>query len=121
MGYRSDVVAAFYAVDVKDFPVIKLWLQENFPKEFEKNITWFDRGMVFKEDSVKWYPDYPDVMEFEDAKDKFVELFCEDNEGAVNGAFEFMRVGEQYDDVECDYGGDYDNVLELIRTITVPT
>ena len=120
MGYRSDVAAVFYAADVKDFPVIKLWLQENFPKEFEESITWFDRGMVFKEDSVKWYPDYPEVMEFEEAKDKFIHMFCEDNEGAVNGAFEFMRVGEQYEDVETDYCGDYDNLLELKREIITP-
>ena len=122
MGYRSDVAAAFYAVDVKDFPVIKLWLQENFPKEFEESITWFDRGMVFHETEVKWYDDYEEVKAFEAAREKFIDMFCKDeHEGAVSGAFEFMRVGEQYDDVETDYCGDYDNLLELIRTITVPT
>jgi len=47
-------------------------------------------------------------------------MFCEDNEGAVNGAFEFMRVGEQYEDVETDYCGDYDNLLELKREIITP-
>jgi hypothetical protein len=120
MGYRSDVAAAFYAVDVKDFPVIKLWLQENFPKEFEESITWFDRGMVFHETEVKWYDDYKEVKAFEAARKKFIDMFCEDNEGAVNGAFEFMRVGEQYEDVETDYCGDYDNLLELKREIITP-
>lgn len=121
MGYRSDVAAVFYAADKKDFPVIKLWLDENFPMDtFKENIRWFARGMVFYDDAVKWYDDYEEVKAFEAARKKFIDMFCEDNEGAVNGAFEFMRVGEQYDDVETDEQGAYDGLLELKREIITP-
>ena len=63
MGYRSEVAAVFYAADVKDFATIKLWLDENFPmKEGGENIRWFNKGMAFQADNVKWYDGYPDVQ-----------------------------------------------------------
>jgi hypothetical protein len=122
MGYRSDVAAVFYAVDKKDFPVIKLWLQENFPVEmFENSIRWFNRGMVFEEENVKWYPDYEDVKAFDAAVEKFVEMFCEaDRETDPRiGAVEIMRVGENYDDIEVDEYGAYEGILECVRSIRV--
>ena len=122
MGYRSDVAAVFYAADEKDFPVIKLWLDENFPMDtFSHAVRWFDRGMAFYEDNVKWYDDYEEVKAFNEAMGKFIEMFYNDlSVGVVKGAFEIMRVGENYDDVECDYYGDYDNLLELSRAIQMP-
>jgi hypothetical protein len=119
MGYRSDVAALFYAADKKDFPVIKLWLQENFPVEMFKNsIRWFDRGMVFEEDNVKWYPDYEDVKAFEVAREKFVDMFCIESNGA-KGAVELMRLGENYDDIEHDGWGEYEGLLECERSIRI--
>ena len=118
MGYRSDVAAVFYAADKKDFSVIKLWLDENFPMDtFKENIRWFDKGMVFQDTHVKWYPDYDEVKAFNAAVEKFVEMFCEDN---ALGAVEIMRVGENYDDIETDEYGDYEGLLELNREIVTP-
>jgi hypothetical protein len=118
MGYRSDVAAVFYATDKKDFPVIKLWLNENFPmEEFKENIRWFDKGMVFRDTHVKWYPDYDEVKAFDAAVENFVEMFCEDN---ALGSYEFMRVGESYDDIETDEYGEYEGLLELNREIVTP-
>jgi len=120
MGYRSDVAAVFYATDKKNFPVIKLWLQENFPMDtFHDSIRWFDRGMVFEEYNVKWYPDYEDVKAFETAVENFVEMFCEaDRETDPRiGAVEIMRVGENYDDIETDEYGAYEGLLECARSI----
>jgi nitrogenase molybdenum-iron protein alpha/beta subunit len=119
MGYRSDVAALFYAADKKDFPVVKLWLQENFPVEMFKNsIRWFDRGMVFEENNVKWYDDYEDVKAFEVAREKFVDMFCIESNGA-KGAVELMRVGENYDDIEHDGWGEYEGLLECERSIRI--
>lgn len=121
MGYRSDVAALFYATDKKDFPVIKLWLEENFPMDtFKEYVRWFDRGMVFHETDVKWYDDYEEVKAFDAARKKFIDMFCKDGHEGVQGAYEFMRVGESYDDVEDDYCGDYDGLLELSRAIQTP-
>lgn len=120
MGYYSDVAAVFYAADEKDFPVIKLWLNENFPMdEFKENIRWIDKGMVFRDTHVKWYPDYDEVKAFDAAVENFVEMFCEDEDG-VQGAYEFMRTGESYDDIETDEQGAYDGLLELNREIVTP-
>jgi hypothetical protein len=121
MGYRSGVAALFYATEEKDFPVIKLWLDENFPMDmFKESIRWFDRGMVFNEEDVKWYPDYDEVKAFDEAVSKFIEMFCNDLSVGVKGAYEFMRVGENYEDIESDCCGDYDNLLELKREIILP-
>lgn len=119
MGYRSDVAALFYAADKKDFPVVKLWLQENFPVEmFKDSIRWFDRGIVFEIDNVKWYDDYEDVKAFEVAREKFVDMFCLESNGA-KGAVELMRVGENYDDIEHDGWGEYEGLLECERSIRI--
>jgi len=119
MGYRSDVAALFYAADKKDFPVVKLWLQENFPVEmFKGSIRWFDRGIVFEIDNVKWYDDYEDVKAFEVAREKFVDMFCIESNGA-KGAVELMRVGENYDDIEHDGWGAYEGLLECVRSIHI--
>jgi hypothetical protein len=119
MGYRSDVAAVFYAADKKDFPIVKLWLQENFPVEmFKDSIRWFDRGMVFEIENVKWYDDYEDVKAFEESREKFVDMFCIDNNGA-KGAVEIMRVGENYDDIEHDGWGEYEGILECVRSIRI--
>ena len=101
MGYRSDVKAAFYVRDAKHFPVLKLWLDENFPMEQLGNcIRWFDRGMVFEEESVKWYEDFDDVKAFDAAVEKYLELV---NAARVND--EFVRLGENYEDIVTDYEG----------------
>ena len=121
MGYRSDVTAVFYVTDKKDFPVIKLWLQENFPVEmFKDSIRWFDRGMVFEEENVKWYPDYEDVKAFEESRENFVEMFCEEEgNSSVKGAVEIMRVGENYEDIEVDEYGAYEGLIACERSIRV--
>lgn len=120
MGYRSDVAAVFYAADEKDMPVVKLWLDENFPMDtFKESLRWFDRGMVFYEDNVKWYDDYEEVKAFDAAVKKFIDLFCKE-ESITRGAFEIMRVGEEYNDIESDCYGDYDNLLDLKREIILP-
>ena len=119
MGYRSDVVALLYTNKPEHVPLLKLWLTANFPlKTFEKSIKWFGRGIILKEEHVKWYSDYPEVQEFVDATRKFVKEFCE-AEGAFDGAYEFMRIGEDDDDIESDCCGDYDYLLSLERSINI--
>ena len=118
MGYRSDVTAVFSAVNKIDFPVIKLWLDENFPiEDFKQEIRWFDRGLVLELSGTKWYSDYADVIAFDEAVDDFVELFCEGKNGAVRGAYEFIRIGEDTDDIEMINRGDPDYFLGVSRSI----
>ena len=119
MGYRSEVAAAIYTNNKEHVPLLKLWLTSNFPmKRFEKSITWFDRGMLIREFSVKWYDSYDEVKLFNEAVYKFIEEFCE-AKGAFDGAYEFMRIGESEDDIEHDCCGDYDYLLSCERSICI--
>jgi hypothetical protein len=122
MGYRSDVAAVFYVSKVEHFPVLKLWLQENFPMDtFHDNIRWFDRGMVFECEDVKWYESYPDVQAFDAAQGKFIDLCnAEVSEGTPTFNYEFIRIGEDIEDVEVEREGiDYEYLLEVIRNISI--
>lgn len=122
MGYRSDVKAAFYVRDAKHFPVLKLWLDENFPMEQLGNcIRWFDRGMVFEEEWVKWYDDHDDVKLFNAAAEKYLELVNVDeaNNDTPIFLYEFVRVGENYEDIVTEYEGSRcECILGVSRTVT---
>ncbi len=125
MGYRSDVTALFYVSKAEHYPLLKLWLSENFPMDmFHDNIRWFDRGMVFEESDTKWYSDYDEVKAFDKAAEAYHELVEDFDNSQVEGqptfCYEFIRVGENYDDVETEYYGDgCEFMLGLNRTITV--
>ena len=65
--------------------------------------------MVLTCDGVKWYDSYEDVKAFDVAVEKYLELVnndmgVEDDPPAFS--YEFIRVGENYDDVETHYDGD---------------
>ncbi len=110
MGYRSDVMAAFYVKDAKHLPMLKLWLDENFPVDiFHEDIRWFDKGMALTCYGVKWYDSYEDVKAFDVAVEKYLELVNDDmnvEDDPPAFSYEFVRVGENYDDVETHHDGD---------------
>lgn len=124
MGYRSDVTALFYVRKAEHFPVLKLWLQENFPMEtFSEHLRWFNRGMIFEEENTKWYSDYDEVKAFNEAVEKYLGLMNMDaNEGDDPPMFfyEFVRIGENYDDIETEYYGDNcEYILGVSRSVTM--
>jgi hypothetical protein len=120
MGYRSDVVAVFYTQDPNEFPSIKLFIDENIPEwcrgdEFMSTFVGNHdiRGIKFTMSDVKWYPSYPDVKGFEDALDKFEKL----SDGGDKWMWEFVRIGEETQDVEERWGDHSHNLLHVSRTI----
>lgn len=124
MGYRSDVTAVFYVKDTKHFPLLKLWLSENFPMDtFHDYLRWFNRGMVFEEGNVKWYSDYEEVKAFNEAVENYLGLMhmgAEDGDDPPKFSYEFVRIGENYEDIETDYHGDHcEYMLSVSRSITV--
>lgn len=123
MGYRSDVAAVFYVKDAKHFPLLKLWLDENFPMDmYNEYIRWFDRGMVVEEEHVKWYSDFDDVKAFNEAVEKYSTLINMglDNKDAPLFSYEFVRIGENDDDVEVEQeGNECEFLLRVERRITV--
>ena len=122
MGYRSDVMAAFYVREAKHLPILKIWLTANFPMEqLGGCVRWFDRGMVFEENSVKWYDDYDDVKAFNEAVKKYLRLMDGENTSDDFPVFsyEFVRLGENYEDIVTEYEGvDCECLLGVSRAIT---
>lgn len=111
MGYRSNLMVLIYpdvqTVDGEQplYDQLKVLMGTTFKAvsdEFaDPYMTWQDKDYVLKFDipDVKWYPDYPDVKAFEamlSSLDGDIEGYCT----------EFVRVGEESDDVEERYTGD---------------
>lgn len=105
--------------------MLKLWLTENFPVDtFHDNIRWFDRGMVFEERNTKWYDDYDEVKAFNKAVEDYQELIEDFNNSPVEGQpafnYEFIRVGESYDDVTDEHYGEHcEFLISVHRSINV--
>jgi hypothetical protein len=120
MGYRSDVTIYMYALKEKDAPAIKLWIKENFPfDEWVEYVRWVDKGLVFEANHIKWYDDYDDVKSVESALDDFEELFMNNKHDVPEGAYEYVRIGEDLDDLEVRYRGHVDYMLTVERKTLV--
>tara|TARA_R110000868_G_scaffold221889_1_gene473690 strand:- start:3609 stop:4016 length:408 start_codon:yes stop_codon:yes gene_type:complete len=118
MGYRSDVHALFYTTIKEDLPVLKLFMDENYPKdlhdleEISSNRIY---GYEVVYEDVKWYSGYDDVKAFDAFKTKYHALLDEQEDGK-KWKFEFIRIGEDTEDVECEQD-DSAYVLSVSRRI----
>lgn len=99
MGYRSEVVFAFYPKDDAMLPAIKLWVDENWPKDWPDIET--KNGMVvIRYTDVKWYDDHDFVKEADAALERFDETFnTEDYENHLAN-WDYVRIGVDLDDTE---------------------
>ena len=120
MGYRSDVMAVFYTYDPNEFPSIKLFIDENVPEWFrgDKYMTTFTgsnnlQGIKFDLQDVKWYESYPDVQGFEQVLNKFEKLA----DGGDKWLWEFVRLGEEVEDVEERSCSEAHNLIYVSRSI----
>ena len=106
MGYRSDVVLA---VNKEIMPEFLAYLATNdeakrmvFSDHCELNQDYEGEGhLLVAWTGIKWYEGFPDV----DVIEKFT---CEMDEDTDNSEmFRFVRVGEEYEDIEVrGYGFD---------------
>lgn len=114
MGYRSDVTFAFYTrnQEAVPFAALKLWFDENYPhrearEEWEARIETGDDWITVEYHDVKWYPGYTHVEAANRAMRTFIDTFEANDKDNV--AYEFVRVGEETEDIEedrtnyCDY------------------
>ena len=118
MGYRSDVHALFYTTKKEDLPVLKLYMDENFPKDLNdleeiSSNRIYGYEMVYED--VKWYESYDDVKAFNAFKAKYLALLDEQEDGK-KWKFEFVRIGEDIEDVELEQH-DSECVLGVSRSI----
>jgi hypothetical protein len=143
MGYRSDILAVFYAQDEdgeehkerneRNRAKLKLFVETNFPESLRDDLSDGDGLNVFdtptrllyefKNTSVKWYDSYPEVVAFEQFWESFEELCGTDKWTAPEGdepvlwAAELVRLGENHDDIEERSLGDADWLIRVNRTI----
>lgn len=125
MGYRSDVTIVMYPKRKEDFAALKLYVNENFPDEFEVcEADTARQYLLLEADSVKWYQGYEGVdvytRAFSEWDDKFFdesEEQDEDNAGYHEPVFhyEFVRIGDEYEDIVYDHSNACDHILNIER------
>ena len=126
MGYRSDITCIMYATDKGNAgqPMVNEFIKQRIPNPSEGNgmpelfkyFTFDEDKALFQAESWKWYPDYAEVKTLENIFKEFAETFCT---GEATYAMEFIRIGEDWTDVEAKRSGNYDCRLDLHRTIYI--
>ena len=100
--------------------MLKLFMDENYPKdlraleEISSNRIY---GYEMKYENVKGYPGYEDVKAFDAFKTKYLALLDAQAEDGKEWAFEFVRIGEETEDVECESSMASLGVLSVSRQI----
>jgi hypothetical protein len=127
MGYRSDVTIIMYpSADHRDkFAALKLYVDENLPDEFEVIGEGDRRYLHCYIDGVKWYEGYEGVDVYTRAFSEWEQVFADPNRDPTRSEhapifhYEFMRVGEEYEDVvyDCSYGSDH--ALNMSREVYI--
>ena len=120
MGYRSEVTAIFYCHNQDDYPSMKLFIDENIGGTFEEDITEEESNnrkyIKFYLEDVKWYDSYSDVIQFNKFIEAFVEL-ADDDESKLTWAYEFVRFGEELNDIEVTESDGANNVMSIHRYV----
>jgi len=116
MGYSSDVKILFYPDKREDLPMLKLWLDERLPGEPYEVCN--DRCILFEREGVRWYTSYPEVSKFHEAINECYTLFDGD-EGRPLVHHEFVRIGEESNDIEQEYSPDCDYLIEVQQEVVV--
>jgi len=113
-------MAVFYTYEPNEFPAMKLFIDENIPEWFkdEEFMSTFERtdnlqGIKFYLTDVKWYESYSDIQGFEQALKKFEKLADEGNKWY----WEFVRLGEEVEDIEERRSYQADGLLHVVRSI----
>jgi hypothetical protein len=109
----------------EDFAALKLYADETFPDKFEvhednNRIEGF-RYLMLEFDSVKWYEGYEDVDVYTRAFSEWDTMFRDEYEPESGSIFhyEFMRIGEDYEDIVYDRSVDSDMILGVDRNAYV--
>jgi hypothetical protein len=138
MGYRSEVDIVFYVPSQSDtaYPLLKLWFDANYPHAEAKD-EWCasidydeeNQAILVSYQDVKWYSDYEHVKTVEKAFDDIDELINNDSITTVteddtdttpfNIAWEFVRIGEDDNDIETRASDNGDYVIAVHRSTEI--
>jgi hypothetical protein len=134
MGYRSEVDIAFYVPNESEtaYPLLKLWFDENYPHkeakhEWDATITYDEKNkaILVSYQHVKWYGNYEHPQKVDKAFDDIDELLLGNGEEAdpnvtpFNIAWEFVRIGEEYNDLETRMSDNADCVIAVHRSTEI--
>lgn len=123
MGYRSDVVALMYSKGDKpeDRAMIKEFIRQRITPELMENFDFDGWGAKFEAEQWKWYSDYDDIKMLEKLFADYQDAFCNGRgvDYDCKYAFEFVRVGESYDDIETHEAGAEQGRLSVGRSIRI--
>ena len=128
MGYRSSVVCLMYGNnDIGDNTIVKEFVRARVDAyasekgEAVKYVTdafYYDGwGVKFECQDWKWYDSYPDIIFLEELFEEFEELLIGNQDTSYG--LEFVRVGEEIEDIEQRYRGSIEGRLNVDRTIYV--
>ena len=124
MGYRSEVIAVFYCNDPKDYPAMKLFIDETIGEELggclteEDNYNGTSKYLRFYAEDVKWYDSDLEVRQFMEMLKRFGELA--DGEGSnLTWAYEFVRIGEYLNDINARESDGASNALVVHRYVDI--
>ena len=102
-----------------EWPALRLFVDENFPEALKGGLEIIGSsvysGYVFSAESTKWYDQYTEVMAYNEFVGAYTELI--DGESGLPWVYEFIRIGEDTDDIETANEGDADYVLQVRREI----
>lgn len=122
MGYRSNVICLMYSASRDDNDstkgIIKEFIRQRVTPELFQYFNFDGWGARFEAEDWKWYDGYADIDSLMKLFDEYAETFCEGGYESKY-AFEYVRIGESYDDVEMIERGGYQNRLYVSRLITV--
>ena len=116
MGYRSELLFAFYPAETGDASVSS-WIEQHWPKDWCE-IEDADGMVLVRYSDVKWYADYVFVQAAVAATVAFDVAFSTDEDDA-KAHWEMIRLGEDEEDVERDGSGRHLYRLGLRREIQV--
>mgnify|MGYP003345355746 CR=1 FL=1 len=120
MGYRSEVayVIGFENAEAMSgfiATVMAVGSDEQRKALKECCLDWKNRTINYSAEDVKWYDSYPEVMAFAKFVDAYTTLA--DSEGGPSWAYDFIRVGEDYTDIETYESDKALGYLSVHRTI----
>lgn len=133
MGYRSDVKIVFYLTKgthdtpptednpLVPFAALKFWFEETYPVaeakgEWCAEIDYGEDYVLVSYHDVKWYEGFGHVNVVEEAFAKFSDTFRSD-ERDHRGQYEFVRIGEEYDDIRLESSSYNDHRIAVERSI----
>ena len=115
MGYRSDVA---YVIGFKDrramseFIAVVMAVGTDHQREALKEccIDWANESINYNAEDVKWYDDYEDVRSHHELMKMAIER--DENNGWV-----FTRIGEDDNDIEKKYNGNYWGLYDCVDVV----